>query len=149
MKRIVAYIFPVTGGSFETDPPAQPVSEPLAEGRFPDGGEIADSARQPLRLEAILSDVQAQRVLALLMDQESPRDASVMIEEMLDRQLSLVDPQAGDLFERIVLEVERQLITHVFDECERVKTRAAARLGIDRNTLHKKLRKYNLDQEPV
>jgi len=149
MKRIVAYVFPVAGGSVDSDPPAQPVGELPVNGSSIDHGDDSHTARHPLRLEALLSDAQAQRVLALLMEQESSGDARVLIEEMLDKQLSLAEPEAGDLFERIVLEVERQLITQVFDDCERVKTRAAARLGIDRNTLHKKLRKYNLDQEPV
>jgi DNA-binding protein Fis len=100
--------------------------------------------REPLRIEALLSDVQAQRLLSLLVEQEPHGDARALIEEMLRRQLDLAGPNAGDLFDRIVLNVERQLITQVFDDCERVKTRAAARLGIDRNTLHKKLRKYEL-----
>ena len=149
MKRIVAYVFPVGGGSVEADPPAEQVGGQLDNGCPADQGDDPHSDRHPLRLEALLSDTQAQRVLAILMEQESSSDARVLIEEMLDKQLSLAEPEAGDLFERIVLEVERQLITQVFDDCERVKTRAAARLGIDRNTLHKKLRKYNLDQEPV
>jgi len=149
MKRIVAYVFPVGGGSVEPDPLAERVGG-LPDNACPDGkGDDPDAARQPLRLETLLSDAQAQRVLALLMEQESSNDTRLLIEEMLEKQLSLADPEAGDLFERIVLEVERQLITQVFDDCERVKTRAAARLGIDRNTLHKKLLKYNLDQEPA
>jgi DNA-binding protein Fis len=147
MKRIVAYVFPVAGGSH--DPPAEPVAGLPENGCPAEASGDPDSARQPLRLEVLLSDAQAQRVLTLLMEQESSGDTRVLIEEMLDKQLSLAEPEAGDLFERIVLEVERQLITQVFDDCERVKTRAAARLGIDRNTLHKKLRKYNLDQEPA
>lgn len=147
MKRIVAYVFPVAGGS--PDPPAEPVAGWPENGCAAEASGELDSARQPLRLEVLLSDAQAQRVLTLLMEQQSSSDARVLIEEMLDKQLSLAEPEAGDLFERIVLEVERQLITQVFDDCERVKTRAAARLGIDRNTLHKKLRKYNLDQEPA
>jgi DNA-binding protein Fis len=143
MKRIVTYVFPAAGGSI--DPPAEPDCDRPVNGCLPEPGDL-DSARQPLRLDMLVSDMQAQRILALLMEQESANDARVLIEEMLDKQLSLADPQAGDLFERIVLEVERQLITHVFNDCERIKTRAAARLGIDRNTLHKKLRKYNLQE---
>ena len=148
MKRIVAYVFPVAGGSAEAEPPVPPSAGPGEKGHRQGTGDEA-SVREPLRLETLLSDVQAQRVLALLMEQEASSDTRVLIEEMLERQLSLAEPEAGDLFDRIVLEVERQLITQVFDDCERVKTRAAARLGIDRNTLHKKLRKYNLDQEPA
>ncbi|MBL8851414.1 MAG: hypothetical protein JNG89_17150 [Planctomycetaceae bacterium] len=148
MKRIVAYVFPVAGGSVDADPPVHsPAGQPANGARHEEGDE--SPVREPLRLETLLSDAQAQRVLALLMEQEASSDTRVLIEEMLERQLSLAEPEAGDLFDRIVLEVERQLITQVFDDCERVKTRAAARLGIDRNTLHKKLRKYNLDQEPA
>jgi DNA-binding protein Fis len=46
--------------------------------------------------------------------------------------------------------VERRLISQVYSACNRVKTKTAARLGIDRNTLHKKLRQYKLvrDDEP-
>jgi hypothetical protein len=53
----------------------------------------------------------------VLMEQESSGDARVLIEEMLAKQLSLAEPEAEDLFERIVLEVERQLISQVFDDC--------------------------------
>lgn len=148
MKRIVAYVFPVAGGSVDTEPPALPSAASSQNGAAQDTtAERPD--REPLRLEALLSDAQAQRVLSLLMEQESVVDTRLLIEEMLDKQLRLTEPESGDLFEKIVLEVERQLLTQVFDNCERVKTKAAARLGIDRNTLHKKLRKYNLDQEPA
>lgn len=146
MKRIVAYVFPVAGGPADAGPPAAAVAGKLEAGDASGSSGDGVSNREPLRIETLLSDTQAQRVLALLMEHESTNDARVLIEEMLAKQLRLAEPGAGDLFERIVLEVERQLITQVFDDCEHVKTRAAARLGIDRNTLHKKLRKYNLDE---
>jgi DNA-binding protein Fis len=149
MKRIVAYVYPVSGGVADAGPPVPEGEAPGEFERASAGSEEAHSQREPLRIEALLSDVQTQQVLGMLMAQESVSDTRVLIEEMLSRQLSIAEPEAGDLFERIVLEVERQLITQVFDDCEHVKTRAAARLGIDRNTLHKKLRKYNLDREPA
>lgn len=147
MKRIVAYVFPVLGGSAATDPPTPPETETPGHGFPPAGDGDRSASREPLRVETLVSDDQAQRVLSMLMERESSSDGSVLIEEMLAKQLRMTAPDEGDLFERIVLEVERQLITQVFDDCEHVKTRAAARLGIDRNTLHKKLRKYNLDRE--
>jgi DNA-binding protein Fis len=137
MKRIVVHVFPEGVG-------------PTAEGSESAGAgdaDVADAAtgqREPLRIEALLSDLQAQRLLSLLVEREPHGDARAMIQEKLHKQLDLAGPDAADLFDRIVLNVERQLITQVFDDCERVKTRAAARLGIDRNTLHKKLRKYEL-----
>src|SRR5262245_41329810 len=124
MKRIVAYVFPAAGGS--SDPPAEPVRDlPVGSDPSEHGGN-GDSAREPLRVETLLSDTQAQRVLALLMEEEAAsRDPRILIEEMLERQLSLTAPDDGDLYDRIVLEVERQLLTTVFDECEHIKTRAA------------------------
>ena len=41
--------------------------------------------------------------------------------------------------------VERELIQQVLQACDRVQIKAAARLGINRNTLHKKLSEYRLD----
>jgi len=37
---------------------------------------------------------------------------------------------------------ERELIEHVLRMCESVQIKAADRLGINRNTLHKKLEEY-------
>lgn len=140
MKRIVVHVFPESVG-------ATSGGNEAARMRSPEPGDAANGLREPLRIEALLSDLQAQRLLSMLVEREPHGDARALIQEMLQRQLDLAGPEAEDLFDRIVLDVERQLITQVFDDCERVKTRAAARLGIDRNTLHKKLRKYELIED--
>lgn len=44
----------------------------------------------------------------------------------------------GLLTEQIVGAVEKELIQQVLDECDHVQVKAATRLGINRNTLHKK-----------
>ena len=41
--------------------------------------------------------------------------------------------------------LERSLIEEVLRQCDRVQVKAADRLGINRNTLHKKLEQYRLD----
>ena len=41
--------------------------------------------------------------------------------------------------------MERELIAQVMAACDNVQTKAAARLGINRNTLHKKLEEYQLN----
>jgi DNA-binding NtrC family response regulator len=46
---------------------------------------------------------------------------------------------------RIVSLVERQVIRQVLHSCQGVQTKAAARLGINRNTLHKKIAEYGLE----
>jgi DNA-binding protein Fis len=53
----------------------------------------------------------------------------------------------SDLHSKIVSRVERELIAQVMAACEGVQTKAANRLGINRNTLHKKLKEYHLDGE--
>jgi hypothetical protein len=42
-------------------------------------------------------------------------------------------------------QVERELIQQVLQSCDRVQIKAASRLGINRNTLHKKLSDYRLE----
>jgi DNA-binding protein Fis len=46
----------------------------------------------------------------------------------------------------IVDRVERELISQVMLDCNQVQIKAAARLGINRNTLHKKLKDYGLEK---
>ena len=43
--------------------------------------------------------------------------------------------------------VEKELIHQVLQSCQGTQTKAANRLGINRNTLHKKLKEYGLDGE--
>ena len=43
--------------------------------------------------------------------------------------------------------VEREVILQVLRQCQGVQTRTATRLGINRNTLHKKIDEYNLQDE--
>ena len=57
------------------------------------------------------------------------------------------DDDAVDLHEAIVNRVERELIAQVMAACENVRIRAAERLGINRNTLQKKLQEYRLDRK--
>lgn len=45
----------------------------------------------------------------------------------------------GALHERVVGAVERELIEQVLEGCDQVQVKAANRLGINRNTLHKKI----------
>jgi DNA-binding NtrC family response regulator len=51
-----------------------------------------------------------------------------------------------NLHAKIVNRVERELIAQIMLACDNVQIRAAARLGINRNTLHKKLEEYQLDK---
>ena len=59
--------------------------------------------------------------------------------------LSAAGDDDDNLHERIVSCVERELLRQVLAACNHTQTRAATRLGINRNTLHKKLKEYGLE----
>jgi DNA-binding NtrC family response regulator len=73
-------------------------------------------------------------------------DPAALAAELVRQGLRSAGPQANNLYDRIVGQVERELIEQVLASCERVQIKAAARLGINRNTLHKKLAEYRIDE---
>ena len=58
------------------------------------------------------------------------------------RDLDGEDPK--DLYHEVVYELEKNLFRYVLDHTEGNQSRAAAILGISRNTLRKKLNQHNL-----
>jgi transcriptional regulator with GAF, ATPase, and Fis domain len=65
--------------------------------------------------------------------------------ELVQQGLATAGPNEDSLHTKIVNRVERELIAQVMAGCDNVQIKAAARLGINRNTLHKKLKEYGLD----
>lgn len=76
-------------------------------------------------------------------------DLAVLCAELVRQGISTAEPAANDLYDRIVGQVERELIQQVLQTCDRVQIKAASRLGINRNTLHKKLSEYRVDEADV
>ena len=74
-------------------------------------------------------------------------DLSELTEELVQQGLGDAGAEDGDLHSRVVDRVEREVIAQVMAMCDHVQIKAAARLGINRNTLHKKLKQYGLDGE--
>jgi len=74
-------------------------------------------------------------------------DMNALCTELVRQGVRAAGPTANDLYDRIVGRVERELIQQVLQTCDRVQIKAAARLGINRNTLHKKLSEYRLDSD--
>jgi transcriptional regulator with PAS, ATPase and Fis domain len=74
-------------------------------------------------------------------------DIESLTYEVVQHGLSSSDAAEGGLHTKIVNRVERELIAQVMSACNNVQTKAAARLGINRNTLHKKLKEYDLDTQ--
>jgi transcriptional regulator with PAS, ATPase and Fis domain len=68
-----------------------------------------------------------------------------LTEELVIQGLNGSTDDDVDLHGRIVNRVEREVIAQVMTLCDSVQIKAAARLGINRNTLHKKLKEYGLD----
>src|SRR5207244_1045604 len=66
-------------------------------------------------------------------------DLQGLIQNLVRAGIQTVPAEEGNLHQRLVIAVERELIEQVLLMCDNVQVKAAARLGINRNTLHKKL----------
>lgn len=75
----------------------------------------------------------------------TPADLGSLTQAVVLQGLQEAEAEATDVHSRIVDRVEREVILQVLRECDGVQTRAATRLGINRNTLHKKIKDYGLD----
>jgi DNA-binding NtrC family response regulator len=73
-------------------------------------------------------------------------DPETLAAELVRLGVAAAGPQAANLYDRVVGLVERELIQQVLLACDRVQIKAAARLGINRNTLHKKLQEFRLEE---
>jgi DNA-binding protein Fis len=59
--------------------------------------------------------------------------------------LATAGQHEDSLHAKIVDRVEREVIAQVMAECDNVQIKAAKRLGINRNTLHKKLAELGME----
>jgi len=66
-------------------------------------------------------------------------DLPGLIQHLVGVGIQAVPADEGALYQRLVGGVERELIEQVLRLCDHVQVKAAARLGINRNTLHKKI----------
>jgi DNA-binding NtrC family response regulator len=73
-------------------------------------------------------------------------DMETLAFELVQQGIEEAGPQGGNLQASVVNPVERELIAQVMNLCNNVQTKAAERLGINRNTLHKKLKEYGLEK---
>lgn len=93
--------------------------------------------------DVVLRGPKAQRATA------RPRaaDLETLTYELVQQGIATAGPQEDNLHAKVVNRVERELIAQVMTSCDSVQTKAATKLGINRNTLHKKLKEYGLDGE--
>jgi DNA-binding NtrC family response regulator len=73
-------------------------------------------------------------------------DMETLATELVQQGIEAAGPEAEDLHERIVNRVERELIAQVMAKCDSVQVKAADWLGINRNTLRKKLKEFGLEK---
>jgi DNA-binding protein Fis len=73
-------------------------------------------------------------------------DLDTLTQDVVHHGLTSDDDTEDGLYNKIVSRVERELIYQVMKSCNNVQTKAASRLGINRNTLHKKLKEYDFEK---
>jgi DNA-binding NtrC family response regulator len=73
-----------------------------------------------------------------------PTDEQSLIREFVYNRISKSEEDAEDLHKQIVEPVERELLLQIMEACQQTQTKAASRLGINRNTLYKKLVEFGL-----
>ena len=72
-------------------------------------------------------------------------DLDSLARELVEQGMATAAPNEDNLHERVVNRVERELILQTLAFCNGVQLKAAAILGINRNTLRKKLQEFGLD----
>ena len=72
-------------------------------------------------------------------------DLESMCTELVSRGLG-EHPDEGSAYNAVIGMVEKELITQVLRICQGTQTKTALRLGINRNTLHKKIEEHHLEE---
>ena len=68
------------------------------------------------------------------------------IDTLLDQYFNDLDgDQASTIYEMVINTVEKPLLLYIMNKAEGNQSKAAKMLGLNRNTLRKKLKQYNLD----
>ena len=68
------------------------------------------------------------------------------IDTLLDQYFNDLDgDQASAIYEMVINTVEKPLLLYIMNKTEGNQSKAAKMLGLNRNTLRKKLKQFNLD----
>jgi two-component system, NtrC family, response regulator HydG len=74
-------------------------------------------------------------------------DVPGLIQQLVRMGTQSTPPQGKKLYKHLVGGLERALIEHVIKLCDGVQIKAAEKLGINRNTLHKKLEEFQQEED--
>lgn len=99
------------------------------------------SAGRPLALDLLTPPGRGARRWKPLRGASSGHNLPGLIQQLV--RVGIQTLPKGTLDARIVAGVERELIEQVMEACDGVQVKAAERLGINRNTLHKKVSYYH------
>ncbi len=72
-------------------------------------------------------------------------DLDTLTQQVVQQGVRAAELEKAELHSFVVNRVEKELISQVLASCNNVQTKAAGKLGINRNTLHKKLKEYGLE----
>src|SRR5262249_26824464 len=100
------------------------------------------SAGRPLTPEMVRPIDRAEMARAGMRRAAPAGDLQGLIQQLVQPALRAVPADSRDLYGRVMDSVERELIERVLAECNDVHVKAAERLGINRNTLHKKVESF-------
>ncbi len=79
--------------------------------------------------------------------EKTDNDFPGLVRRIVQQSMHSGEPGAqAKLYDYLVGGLEKELIQQVLQECNGVQTRAAHRLGINRNTLHKKMLEYGISE---
>ncbi|MEM6468873.1 MAG: sigma-54 dependent transcriptional regulator [Planctomycetota bacterium] len=76
---------------------------------------------------------------------DRPIDFETLSKSVVQLGLSEAGKDSTEVHRSVVEQIEKELISQVLKSCGNVQTKAATRLGMNRNTLHKKIKDYKLD----
>lgn len=72
-------------------------------------------------------------------------DLDAMTKELVRLGVAQAKEENSSIHSFVVNQVEKEVISQVLEQCNFVQTKTAAKLGINRNTLHKKVKDYDLE----
>lgn len=79
-------------------------------------------------------------------DENAPMSFESMTKTVVNQGLTDAGRAAKNVHSLVVDQIEKELIAQVLQSCGGVQTKAAAKLGMNRNTLHKKIKEYGLGE---
>jgi transcriptional regulator with PAS, ATPase and Fis domain len=101
---------------------------------------------QPVNFEALIPGSRGERRLPSAKSRAP--DLGAQIQTLVRTALQKMPNDDDEIHKRLLCDVELELIEQVLQQTNRVLVKAALRLGINRNTLHKKLSDFNMLDKP-